>query len=70
MSVKLSSMAVLLQRKKGIFGLLYPAFGDCHEAFDLCSLCCVCVWRSERAEACMAAIARTYASADMAGESA
>ncbi len=41
---------------------------DCDEAFAFCSLCCVCVWRSERAEACLAAIAGTYASADMAGE--
>jgi len=44
--------------------------GDCDEAFDLCSLCCVCVWQSERAEACVAAIAGTFASADLAGESA
>jgi hypothetical protein len=42
----------------------------CDEACAFCSLCFVCVWRSERAEACMAAIARTYASAYMAGESA
>ncbi len=28
------------------FGLLYPAIGDCHEAFDLCSLYCVYVWRA------------------------
>jgi hypothetical protein len=33
----------------------------------LSSLCCVWVQRSERADACLAAIAGTYASADMAG---
>jgi hypothetical protein len=43
---------------------------DCDEAFDLYSLGCVCVWRSERADARLAAIAGTYASADMAGGSA
>ena len=41
--------------------------GGCDEAFDLCSLCCVCVWRSARAADYLAAIAGTYASADMAG---
>jgi hypothetical protein len=39
---------------------------DCDEAFDLCPLCCDCVWRSESADTCLAAIAGTYASADMA----
>ena len=37
------------------------------EAFDLCSLDCVCMWRSERANECLAAVAGTHASADMAG---
>jgi hypothetical protein len=41
--------------------------GDCHEAFDLCALCCVCVRRSESPDACLAAIAGTHATADMAG---
>ncbi len=44
--------------------------GDCNKTLHLCSLCCVCVWRSKRVEACVAAIAGTYASTDMAGESA
>ena len=44
--------------------------GDCDEAFDFCSLCCFCVWWSERADACLAAIAGTYASADMAWDGA
>src|ERR1035438_8886014 len=40
---------------------------DSDEAFDLCSLCYVCVWQSERAEAGLAAIAGAYADTDMAG---
>jgi hypothetical protein len=40
--------------------LLYPASeGICDEALALCSMCCVCVWRPERADACLAAIAGT-----------
>src|SRR5271167_4049768 len=29
---------------------------DADEAFAFCSLCCVCVWRSERAADCLATI--------------
>src|SRR5258708_2442114 len=35
--------------------------GDFDEAFDLCSLCFFCVWRSERADGWLAAISGTYA---------
>lgn len=52
------------------FVVLYPAAGeDCDEAFALCSLYCLCVWQSEHAEACLAAIVGTYAAIDMAGRS-
>ena len=37
---------------------------DCDEAFALCSLCCVCVWRSERAETRLAAISELGAAKD------
>src|SRR5712692_5921867 len=40
--------------------------GDCDEAFDLWSLCCVCVEQSVRSEAWLAAVAGPHASADMA----
>jgi hypothetical protein len=44
--------------------------GDCDEAFDLFSLCCVYVWHFKRAADYLAAVAGTYASADMAREGA
>src|SRR5258707_15270553 len=43
---------------------------DCDEAFALCSLSSVCVWRAECADTCLAAIAGTYASRDLAGKAA
>jgi hypothetical protein len=58
----------------GIFALVLEVhscvivhLGDSDEAFDLCSLRCVCLWQYERAEASVAAIAGTHASADLAG---
>src|SRR5579864_17910 len=47
--------------------LLFCVCEDCYETFALCCLCGVCVWRCERAADYLAAIAGTYASADMAG---
>jgi len=41
--------------------------GDRIEILDLSSQCCVCILRSECADASLAAIAGTYASGDMAG---
>lgn len=40
------------------------------EALDLHSLCCVCSWLYERADFRVAAISRTYTSADLAWEGA
>jgi hypothetical protein len=40
---------------------------DQDEAIDVRSLCCVCVRLSERANECLAAVAGTHASADLAG---
>src|ERR1700683_4903251 len=44
----------------------YTRRGDCDEAYDLRSLRGVYLWRSERADTCVAAFAWTYPSADMA----
>src|SRR5262249_12687445 len=38
-----------------------------NEGLDLCSLCSIRVWRAERPDVHLAARARTYASADLAG---
>src|SRR5262249_5682186 len=43
---------------------------DRDKAFDFCPLRCACLWRSECADICLAAIAGTYTSADMARASA
>ena len=43
---------------------------DCDEAFALCFLFCVCVWRSKRAATCLATIAGSYTSAYLAGDGA
>src|SRR5579863_1074742 len=43
---------------------------DCDEALDVCCLSRIGVLRSERRDAWLAAIARPYASADLAGEGA
>ena len=48
-------------------GSVLLSCGDCDEALDSCSLCCVYGWPSERAEGGVAAIAGTHRNRNMAG---
>src|ERR1700730_1929766 len=59
-----------LSSKREFALLLCCRWEDRSEAFALCCLCCVCVWWCERAADYLAAVAGTYASADMAREGA